>query len=201
MLSPDTITSFLADAAKDPLLLVAAIILATFILEDAATFAAALLAADGIVPVPLALSALLIGIILGDIGLYGLGRLAARNSWVRRQLQRRAAVDLGRWMGKRIFPLVCSARFVPGARFPSYTASGMLGLSFWRFTLAAVVATSLWTILSFSLIFFLGTYSQEWLGSWRWLIGGILVCSLLWFARAPTEIGRTSSSGDRPDTA
>ena len=185
MLGPDTITSFLADAAQDPVLLVAAIIIATFILEDAATIAAALLAADGIVPVPLALGALLIGIILGDIGLYALGRLAARNSWVRRQLQRRAAVDLGRWMGKRIFPVVCSARFVPGARFPSYTASGMLGLSFWHFTLAAVIATSLWTILSFSVIFFLGNYFHEWLGPWRWLIGGLLVGGLLLFARVP----------------
>ncbi len=185
MLGPDTITSFLADAAQEPVLLVAAIIIATFILEDAATIAAALLAADGIVPVPLALGALLIGIILGDIGLYALGRLATRNSWVRRQLQRRTAVDLGRWMGKRIFPVVCSARFVPGARFPSYTASGMLGLSFWRFTLAAVIATSLWTILSFSVIFFLGNYFHEWLGSWRWLIGSLLVGGLLLFARAP----------------
>jgi len=185
MFGPDTITSFLANAAQDPVLLVAAIIIATFILEDAATIAAALLAADGIVPVPLALGALLIGIILGDIGLYALGRLATRNSWVRRQLQRRTAVDLGRWMGKRIFPVVCSARFVPGARFPSYTASGMLGLSFWRFTLAAVIATSLWTILSFSVIFFLGNYFHEWLGSWRWLIGSLLVGALLLFARAP----------------
>lgn len=41
----------------------------SFILEDAATIAAALLAADGIVPVPLALGALLTDIILGDIGL------------------------------------------------------------------------------------------------------------------------------------
>lgn len=183
MLSPDTIASFLADMAKNPVLLAAAIIIATFILEDAATIAAALLAADGIAPVPLALGALLTGIVLGDIGLYGLGRLATRNSWVRRQLQRRTAVDFGRWMGKRIFPVVFSARFIPGARFPSYTASGMLGLSFWRFTLAAVIATSLWSILSFSLIFFLGIYFHEWLGSWRWVIGGLLVCGLLIFAR------------------
>ena len=80
MMDAQTITSYLTSLGSDPFALGIAILLATFVLEDAATAGAALMAADGIVPVSVAIIALFVGITLGDLGLYGLGWLVSRNA-------------------------------------------------------------------------------------------------------------------------
>jgi len=175
----DAVMAGLDFLGKDPLALMIAVLLGTFILEDAATAGAALLAADGFLPVPLAVLSLFVGIVLGDIGLYGLGWLAARNSAFGRILQRRAALRLRRWMGQRLVSLVFGARFIPGARLPSYTAAGALGLPFWRFAVAAVLATALWTSLVFALIFSFGIYFRDLIGLWRWVVAGTAVLVLM----------------------
>jgi membrane protein DedA with SNARE-associated domain len=193
MMSPDTVIAYLTSLGKNPAMMVVAIMMSTFILEDAATAGAAMLAADGVLPVSLAIIALFAGIVLGDIGLYGLGRLASRNSWVHRKLQRRVALDLRHWMGQRLVPMVFSARFIPGARLPSYTASGLLGLPFWRFTLTAAVATSLWTSLVFALIFVFGIYFHDRLGLWRWVVAGVVVLSLILISRVRRSFRAGSS--------
>ena len=60
------------------------ILLGTFVLEDAATVLAAMDVQMGRVALGVALGALYAGIVLGDLGLYGLGRLAAMVPWARR---------------------------------------------------------------------------------------------------------------------
>ena len=73
----NSIASLLAWAGHHPLLQATAIVLGTFILEDAATVIAAMQTADGSLSGPLALASLYVGIAVGDLGLYGLGWLAA----------------------------------------------------------------------------------------------------------------------------
>ena len=174
-----TITGYLTSLGSDPFALGVAILLATFVLEDAATAGAALLAADGIVPVSVAIVALFVGITLGDLGLYGMGWLAARNARARRMLQHRAAQDMSKWMHQRVITMVFSVRFVPGARLPSYTASGLFGLPFWRFAIATTLAASLWTSVVFTVIYFFGTYYHDRLGPWRWVIAAGAVMALI----------------------
>lgn len=174
-----TITSYLTSLGSDPFALGIAILLATFVLEDAATAGAALLAADGILPVSVAVIALFVGITLGDLGLYGMGWLAARNARARRMLQHRAAQDMSKWMHQRVITMVFSVRFIPGARLPSYTASGLFGLPFWRFAIATTLAASLWTSVVFTVIYFFGTYYHDRLGPWRWAIAAGAVLALI----------------------
>ena len=107
----ETIFAYLKSLEAGPLTLAVAIILASFILEDAATIGAGMLVADGALSLSVAITALFVGILLGDLGLYGAGRLSARNTWVRRILHRRTAVDTRNWMGKRLFTVVISARW------------------------------------------------------------------------------------------
>jgi len=57
----------------NPMLLAVGLILATFILEDAATTAGAFLASQAVMPVELAFGAVLSGIIIGDAFIYGVG--------------------------------------------------------------------------------------------------------------------------------
>lgn len=183
MINPETIIAHLSSFGNDPVVLVVVILAATLVLEDAATIGAAMLAADGALSVSWASTALFAGIVLGDLGLYGLGWLAARNAWFRGKLQERVALDLRHWMGRRLVPIVFGARFIPGARLPAYTASGLLGLPFWRFTAAAAGATALWTALVFTAVFLFGVYLVDDLGPWRWVLAGGLALTLLLVSR------------------
>jgi membrane protein DedA with SNARE-associated domain len=169
--------------AGDPLVLGIAIALFTFVLEDAATVASGLLSAEGLIHPLWALGALYMGIVLGDFGLYGFGRLARENRWARRLLEKRSVTLTRAWMGKRYFATVFGARFVPGLRLPTYTACGFFDLSFPRFALYAAVAAAAWTTLLFIVIFTFGRWAVEELGPWRWALGLAIVLAILFVPR------------------
>lgn len=163
-----SIAPLLLLAGKSPLLQAAAIVIGTFILEDAATVGAAMQAQEGAIPIPLALAALYAGIVLGDLGLYGLGRLATFVPAVRRWLppQRQEAVRA--WIDGRVFRVVLVSRFLPGLRLPTYTTCGFVGANLRQFALAAVLATSVWTTLLFAVSLKIGQFLMDHLGAWRW---------------------------------
>src|SRR5579863_6255445 len=143
-----SIASLLAwSSAHHPLLQAAAIILGTFILEDAATVLAAMQAQDGALSVPLALASLYIGIMLGDLGLYGLGRLSTKLPVVARCLPPHRTEAIRAWLDGRVFKVVLVSRFLPGVRLPTYTTCGFVGANLRQFTLAVVIATLCWTTL------------------------------------------------------
>jgi membrane protein DedA with SNARE-associated domain len=176
MISAD-FTHILHEAAGSPPLQAAIIVLGTFILEDAATLLAAMQVASGALELSVALSALYAGIVLGDLGLFGLGRLAHSSGWARRLVPPRRQ-DLGRsWVSTRIFPLVVVSRFVPGLRLPTYTSLGYLRAPFMRFAIAAIAATLVWTSGLFFVSLKLGTLMMHYLGIWRW--AGLVVFLIL----------------------
>ena len=145
-----------------------AVILGTFILEDAATVLAAMQVQTGGMPWWVALLALYVGIVVGDLGLYGLGRLAAFVPWLHRWIGQERLARGGNWLRGRVFKVVFVSRFLPGMRLPTYTACGFLGASFSRFCLAAIVATLAWTSLLFLISLRVGKFLIDHLGAWRW---------------------------------
>ena len=163
-----SIASLLALAGHSLLFQASAIIIGTFILEDAATVMAAMQVAQGAIPIPVALGALYVGIVLGDIGLYGLGRLSARITWLAGRLppHRRAAVRA--WISGRVFKVVLVSRFLPGLRLPTYTTCGFVGADLRQFILAVTIATTCWTSLLFAVSLRIGQLLMDHLGAWRW---------------------------------
>jgi len=160
--------NLLADAGASWPLQAVIIIGGTFILEDAATLLAAMQVASGALSLELALGALYAGIVLGDVGLYGLGWLSGTHGWARRMVpaQRR---DLGsEWVRQRVFPIVVVSRFVPGLRLPTYTTLGFLHAPLGQFTVAAIAATLVWTSMLFYISLRLGVLMMHYLGIWRW---------------------------------
>lgn len=156
------------------------IVLGTFVLEDAATVLAAMQVQSGAVPAMVALLALYVGIIVGDLGLYGLGALSVRVPLIARWVPP-ARMRQGRaWLDGRVFKVVFISRFIPGARLPTYTACGFLHANLRRFALAAVIATLIWTSLLFGVSLKVGKLLMEHLGAWRWAgaIGFALVVIL-----------------------
>jgi membrane protein DedA with SNARE-associated domain len=183
-----SISSLLALAGHSALFQAAAIIIGTFILEDAATVAAAMQVEEGALSPWLALLSLYAGIVLGDLGLYGLGRLSARIPWVARQLPPHRQEVVRSWISGRIFKVVLVSRFLPGLRLPTYTTCGFVGADLRQFTLAAVVATACWTSLLFATSLRLGQFLMDHLGAWRWAgAAGFVVFIIL--------AGRTVAAG------
>ncbi|MGD0106218.1 MAG: VTT domain-containing protein [Rhodopila sp.] len=179
-----SITSLLALAGNAPLFQAAAIILGTFILEDAATVIAAMQVEDGGVSLPLALMSLYAGIVLGDLGLYGLGRLSASIPWVARHLPPHRQETIRAWVSGRIFKVVLVSRFLPGLRLPTYTTCGFVGADLRQFTLAAIVATACWTSLLFAVSLKLGQFLMDHLGAWRWAGAALFVAFIILAGRA-----------------
>jgi membrane protein DedA with SNARE-associated domain len=162
------VVALLKLAGQKPLFQAVAVILGTFILEDAATVLAAMRAEEGGLSVPLALGSLYAGIVLGDVGLYGLGRLSARLRFVARIVPPQRSRALRDWLRGRVFKVVLISRFLPGMRLPTYTACGFLGCDLRQFALAAVVATVAWTSLLFGLSLRIGQVLIDHFGAWRW---------------------------------
>jgi membrane protein DedA with SNARE-associated domain len=183
-----SITSLLALAGHSVLFQAGAIILATFILEDAATVLAAMQVQGGDLSVWVALASLYAGIVLGDLGLYGLGRLSARVPWVARQLPPHRQETIRAWISGRIFRVVLVSRFLPGLRLPTYTTCGFVGANLRQFAGAAIVATLCWTSLLFCVSLKLGQFLMDHLGAWRWAgAAGFVVFIIL--------AGRAAASG------
>ena len=171
-----SVATIMVLAGRHPVMQALAIIGGTFILEDAATVMAGMQAQSGAISVPLAVVALYIGIIVGDIGLYGMGRLAAMFPWALRLVPPQATRATREWLAGRVFHVVFISRFLPGARLPTYTACGFLGADFARFTLATSCATLIWTSALFALSMRVGQVLMDHLGAWRWLgIAGFII--------------------------
>jgi membrane protein DedA with SNARE-associated domain len=164
----NSIASLLVSAGQHPLLQAAVIVIGTFILEDAATVIAAMQADDGRLSPALALAALYVGIILGDLGLYGLGRLSAKVPMVARMLPPHRAEAMRAWLDGRVFKVVLISRFLPGLRLPTYTTCGFVGANLRQFALAVVIATICWTTLLFGVSLRIGQVLIDHFGAWRW---------------------------------
>jgi len=136
------------------------IVLATFISEDATVIATGVLISAGTVDWGVGLIGCMTGIILGDGGLWAIGRFAGRRALrlpvVREWVPESSLDRWGRWFDKHTIKAVFIARAMPGIRLPTFVAAGLLskkthGFLFWSF-LAAV----LWTPLLLVLAIFLG---------------------------------------------
>lgn len=180
-------STLLGSAAGSPPLEITTIILGTFVLEDAATLLAAMQVAAGAVSLPLALGSLYVGIVLGDLGLYGLGRLSVEHPWAQRMVPARRR-DIGRdWVAERLIPVVLVSRFVPGLRLPTYTTCGFLKAPFLGFAAAAILATLAWTSLLFFLCLKLGALMLHYLGPYRWVGLAVFVVLLVVVGRMATR--------------
>ena len=144
--------------ASGPLLLilVALLIVGTFVSEDLTTIAAGLLVAQGRLGFGAALFGCAAGIFIGDIGLFLAGRWLGRPvlkhapfSWV---LSEASLERASRWFGQRGAKAIFLSRFLPGLRLPTYFAAGVLRTSFLSFAFYFAVAVLIWTpiLLGFS---------------------------------------------------
>ena len=108
--------------------------ISTLVNEDLASIAAGLMAARGTIGIEHAMMAAFAGILIGDIALYAAGRFLGRRilhlppfSWFIDAAQ----LDRGQnWFKSKGGRVVIASRFIPGTRFPTYVAAGVLKSAF-----------------------------------------------------------------------
>lgn len=129
------------------------IFFATFILEDVALISALALIADGKMTFNLALAACFLGISIGDIGLYFIGRFAGRlgldtklksNKSINSVL---AKLEHSSLLDSMIF----ISRLVPGTRLPTYLVAGLVRYSFYKFTVYTFISVGLWVFFALAI--------------------------------------------------
>jgi pimeloyl-ACP methyl ester carboxylesterase/membrane protein DedA with SNARE-associated domain len=124
---------------------------ATLVSEDLTCIAAGLLVARGSLTFWQATIACLIGIVIGDLLLYLLGRSFGRFAINRAPMRWIVGAEevrrMDEWFARRGFTIVLASRFIPGTRLPTYVAAGVLRTSTWRFLGWFLFAAALWTPL------------------------------------------------------
>ncbi len=164
-----------ASLAEEPLLQGLLVAFATFILEDPTTIACGFLVVDGKMAYWTAYISLSLGIALGDMGLYALGRFFA--PWVRStRLVPKASFERAEaWFGRNLVLAVVLSRFVPGMRLPTYTAAGLLRAHPLAFLGVALGASLVWTWLLLWGVMKLGGELLPRLGPLKWGIAASVV--------------------------
>jgi pimeloyl-ACP methyl ester carboxylesterase/membrane protein DedA with SNARE-associated domain len=160
---------------------------ATLVSEDLTCIGAGLLVASGRLHFWAAVAACLVGIFVGDLMLYAVGRFLGRPALRRRPLSwflRAEDVDRSsHWFDRRGPALILLTRFLPGTRLPTYFAAGLFGTRFWTFTFFFLLAGALWTPALVGLSAGLGNAAAGVLGSlqraaWLGVLGLVLLIFL-----------------------
>jgi membrane protein DedA with SNARE-associated domain len=161
------------------LLALTAIILLSFVSEDAATISSSLSIFGGPLSWPLGFAACFAGIWLGDLGLYSLARCLGKpilqSRWVGRFTDAAAIERCQEKFSQRGSLALLASRFVPGTRLPTYLAAGLLSMPVARFALVTAFAALVWIAGIFAIAKLLGSHALIWLSLFQSKIAAIVL--------------------------
>ena len=157
---------------------------ATLVSEDLTCIGAGLLVSQGQMAFLPATFACALGILIGDLALYGAGRFLGRGGLHRRPwrwLLSSSQVEASAlWFQQKGPMVILTSRFLPGARLPTYFAAGLLRAGFWRFLGWFVLAVALWTPILVGLSSIVGTTMFDYFETFRrYALLGIVLVALL----------------------
>lgn len=174
------IQTFLTAESHSLTLLFIGVILLSYLLEDVAIVTAATLALQNLMPPGLALLAIFVGIVSGDLGLYYLGQVAQRVRPLRYQaLTNKHFRTVRRKLHHHTFLNLFIIRFVPGLRTVGFTLSGFFSIPLALFLCSVLTATALWTLIVFSTLYYLGSQVWQQPSHYQWIIIPIAVGLLM----------------------
>lgn len=144
--------------------------------EDFACIGGGLLASSGSVGLWPAILGCLLGIFLGDLAIYFIGRAFGATALelpvLKHMVSAKALNRSADWFEKRGIALVVLTRFFPGSRVPTYFAAGVVKVGWVRFTLALLLASAIWTPILVLASYYLGAAFLDYfesLGGGAWL--------------------------------
>src|SRR6266704_1906058 len=156
-----------------------AIVLLSFVSEDAATISSALSLFGGPINWQLRFAACFAGIWLGDLGLYSLARCFGKPILKSRWIARFADAEAIEWCQTRFTDhaslKLLASRFVPGTRLPTYLAAGLLSLPVTRFAIVTAFGALLWIGGIFAITKLLGSQALIWLSFFQGKVAAIVL--------------------------
>ena len=160
-----------------------AIILLSFVSEDAATISSSLSIFGGPLSWPLGFATCFAGIWLGDLGLYWLarylGKPVLRSRWIARFADADAIERCQEKFNQHGLLTLLTSRFVPGTRLPTYLAAGLLSMPVARFALVTAFAALLWIGGIFAIAALLGSQALLWFSFLQGKIAAIVFTAFL----------------------
>ena len=126
------------------------ILLCTCLAEDPTCLATGLMVSVGIIDYLSACAACTVGIFIGDIFLYSIGRVLGRKAITRVPLKWFIQEHkVNQWAGWFSTPkgmlVVVSSRFVPASRVPTFITAGIMRLNFLKLGVLLLLAALIWT--------------------------------------------------------
>jgi membrane protein DedA with SNARE-associated domain len=160
-----------------------AIILLSFVSEDAATISSALSIFGGPISWPVGFAACFAGIWLGDLGLYSLARCAGKNvlrsRWLARLADPATITCCEKTFAQNSTFTLIATRFIPGTRLPTYLAAGLFAMPARRFALITAIGALLWISVFFALTKLLGSQAVVWFTFTQTKIAAFVFTALL----------------------
>lgn len=198
------LSTFTGDTATSTILLSLAIVLCAFFLEDITTVIVGVLAADGILPVPVAFLSIYLGIALGDTALYTLGSFARTHPRLAHFIDHDFTAPFRSWLEHNYAFKAFSGHFVPGLRFTTFAASGFFRFPLRTYIPMAIAGGLILETTLFTISYWFGSFSSKWVGEVRWGIAGAFLLVLFFIARHNILMYRekrdTQSALDNADT-
>ena len=161
--------------------------LGTLVSEDVICVTAGLLAARGLLPLSFAMSACFIGIWIGDMLLYAVGRYSGGkllSRWPFKNLIASTTIESTRaWLNRRGGLAILISRFMPGTRLPLYLTAGLVRMDIFKMMFWLAFAGVLWAFPVVALVAYFGQGFSEWLiENSKWMLLGIVIFFLMSFS-------------------
>jgi len=191
-----SISGFIGGAAvNSTLLLSLAIILCAILFEDITTVIVGVLAADGILPAPIAFISIYIGILIGDTVLYALGAFARTHPRLAHYIDHDFTAPFRSWLEDTYAFKIFSGHFVPGLRFTTFAASGFFRFPLRTYIPMAIAGGLVLETTLFTVSYWFGGLTSKWVGEVRWGIAGVFLLVLFFIARHNILIYREKRDG------
>ena len=160
-----------------------AIVLLSFVSEDAATISSALSIFGGPLAWPLGFASCFFGIWLGDLGLYSIarctGRSVLRSRWMARIAGPAIIARCEKNFAQAGSVALIASRFVPGTRLPTYLAAGVFGMPARRFAVITAFGALIWVAGIFALTKLFGAHLLVWFSLGQSKVASVVVTAVL----------------------
>jgi membrane protein DedA with SNARE-associated domain len=142
----------------------------TFLHEDAAILAAAFSRVEHGMPLVYAYSSIFLGIISGDLIIYGLGHFAQKNAWLRSKVIGPKVERIKLWLESHLVRVLLLCRITPGLLFPTFVACGWFKIPFSRFALITIISGVVYSSIVLTVIILFGDLVLVHLDYWAWIL-------------------------------
>ena len=150
----------------------------TFLHEDAAILAAGFAKVEHGLPLLFAYVPVYLGIIIGDVLIYGMGRMAQTNKWLRSKIIGPKVERLKLWLTSHLVRVLVVCRLTPGLLFPTFVACGWFKIPFWRFATVSIIAGAVYSSIVLTIVILFGNLILFHLGYWAWGTVAVIIIGL-----------------------